>query len=216
MADKRWNIGGTLAPPRFLVFIGIAVIGIPVGISLLGWREGVMAGFDLAALVFLVICWPLICSEAAAMRRAARRNDANRALLLAITAFTVLAVLVSVASELSQKGAPKPPAVAAIVATLVLSWIFSNIMYALHYAHLWYGDTDGDGADRRGLDFPETDEPDYWDFIYFAFCLGMCFQTSDVEMTSGRLRRVATGHCLLAFVFNLGVLAFTINVLGGG
>ena len=215
MADTRKTIGGTLAPPPFLAFLGIAIVAVPAGISLLGWRQGVMAGFDLAALVFLIICWPLIHSEADAMRRAARRNDANRALLLGITGFVMLAVLVSVASELSQKGSPKPPVVAAIVGTLVLSWVFSNITYALHYAHLFYDD-DADGNDSGGLDFPKTEEPDYWDFVYFAFCLGMCFQTSDVSMTSGRMRRVATTHCLLAFVFNLGVLAFTINVLGGG
>ena len=67
-----------------------------------------------------------------------------------------------------------------------------------------------------GLRFPEDDKPDYWDFIYYAFCLGMTFQTSDVSVTDSRFRRVSTGHCLAAFVFNLGVIAFTINVLGGG
>lgn len=214
MAGTHMTIGGTLAPPRFLVFLGVAMVSVPAGIAVLGWREGVMAGFDLASLVFLAICWPLVRSEAEAMRRAARRNDANRALLLGITGFVMLAVLVSVASELARKGGPKPMAIAAIVGTLVLSWVFSNIVYALHYAHLFYSD-DANGNDSGGLDFPKTEEPDYWDFIYFAFCLGMCFQTSDVEMTSGRIRRVATGHCLIAFVFNLGVLAFTINVLGG-
>ena len=63
---------------------------------------------------------------------------------------------------------------------------------------------------------PGTDEPDYWDFVYFAFTLGMTFQTSDVSITDRRIRRVVLGHSLAAFVFNLGVLAFTINVLGGG
>ena len=210
------GIGGRLAPPRFLAFVGVALIGIPTGWSFLGWRLGIMAGFDAAALLFLALCWPLIHSQADAMRIQACRNDANRALLLGVSAFVTLAVLVSIASELSQKGAPKPLEVIAIVGTLVLSWVFANIVYALHYAHLFYGDANGDGSDNKGLDFPKTEEPDYWDFIYFAFCLGMCFQTSDTEMTDGRMRRVATGHCLLAFVFNLGVLAFTINVLGGG
>ncbi|RYD60406.1 MAG: DUF1345 domain-containing protein, partial [Sphingomonadales bacterium] len=100
-----------------------------------------------------------------------------------------------------------------IVGTLLLCWTFSNAIYTLHYAHLFY--TDCGGRDSGGLTFPDTPEPDYWDFVYFAFCLGMTFQTSDVEVTQGRLRRPVTLHCLAAFVFNLGVVAFTINVLGG-
>ena len=216
MAGEVKGVGGVLAPPRFLLFMGVAIVAVPLGIAILGWRLGTMAGFDLAAIVFLGACWPLLHSEADAMRQAANRNDANRALLLGLSAFVMLTVLVSIAAELTQKGSPKPQAVVAIVATLVLSWVFTNIVYALHYAHLFYCDADNDGKDDGGLDFPGTKEPDYWDFIYFAFCLGMCFQTSDTAMTDGRMRRVATGHCLLAFVFNLGVLAFTINVLGGG
>ena len=88
--------------------------------------------------------------------------------------------------------------------------------------HVAKGDTvrvvrgDDKGKDSGGLDFPECKEPDYWDFVYFSFTLGMTFQTSDVDMTSRKMRRVTIGHCLAAFVFNIGVLAFTINVLGGG
>ena len=88
------------------------------------------------------------------------------------------------------------------------------MIYTLHYAHLFY--REGARGDSGGLEFPRTPEPDYWDFIYFAFCLGMTFQTSDVTVTDGRLRRAVTAHCMAAFVFNLGIIAFTINVLGGG
>jgi len=216
MADGRRHIGSVVAPPRFLAFLGAVAAGVPAGIAFLGWREGVMAGFDAAAVLFLLLYAPLLGYRADRMRAIAVRNDANRVLLLIVSAVVVLAVLVSVASELSQKGAPHPPVVLLIVSTLALAWVFSNITYALHYAHIYYGDANGDGSDNGGLEFPKTDEPDYWDFIYFAFCLGMCFQTSDVDMTRGIMRRIATAHCLLAFVFNLGVLAFTINVLGGG
>ena len=71
------------------------------------------------------------------------------------------------------------------------------------------------GTTARGSTFPKCDEPDYWDFLYFSYTLGMTFQTSDVDITSRHIRKVVVGHCLAAFVFNLGVLAFTINVLGG-
>ena len=69
-------------------------------------------------------------------------------------------------------------------------------------------------SDAKGIDFPSCDEPDYWDFAYFAFTLGMTFQTSDVQIPSRRVRKAALGQCMAAFVFNIGVLAFTINVLG--
>ena len=216
MAETTRGLGNRIAPPRFLAFLAIELIATPIGISLLGWHAGPMAGFDLAALVFLALVSPLLGHEAKQMRLAAKRNDANRFGLLVITGVVMLTVLVSVAAELTQKGAPKPPVVVLIVATLALAWVFSNTIFTLHYAHLFYS-ADGDEAgDSGGLDFPKTGEPDYWDFVYFSFCLGMTFQTSDVEMTDGRFRRVATAHCLLAFVFNLGILAFTINVLGGG
>ena len=95
-----------------------------------------------------------------------------------------------------------------VVATLALSWLFSNTVYALHYAHIYYiKDDDGEG-DHKGVAIPNADEPDYWDFLYFAYTLGMTFQTSDVEICSRHIRRVVTFHCLLAFVFNIGVIAF--------
>jgi uncharacterized membrane protein len=123
-------------------------------------------------------------------------------------------VQASVASEPMHQGRPKPSIVPLIVGTLSLAWLFSNVVYALHYAHVFYSGIDG--KDARGIEFPKTDEPDYWDFLYFSTCLGMTFQVSDMNITSGRVRRVVMFHCLAAFVFNLGILAFTINVLGGG
>ena len=69
---------------------------------------------------------------------------------------------------------------------------------------LFYGDDDGDGADDGGLDIPDTKTPDYWDFAYFSFTLGMTFQTSDTQITGATMRRVALGHSMLAFVFNIG------------
>jgi uncharacterized membrane protein len=193
----------------------VAMVGVYPGIMFLGWRLGTMIGFDIAAAIFLLSCIPLLFYRAEDMRAAAKGNDANRPMLLAITIAVSLAVLVAVAAELSQKGALKPLVILLVVVTLALAWLFSNTIYALHYAHMFYL-SQGAGKDCGGLEFPETPEPDYWDFIYYAFCLGMTFQTSDVSVVDGRFRRVSTAHCLAAFVFNLGVIAFTINVLGGG
>ena len=209
------HLGKRLAPPRFVLFIIVFLAGLAAGIPALGWGRGAMAAFDLAATVFLVAIATLLKrNEAAQIRRVAVANDANRVLLLAITALIMLIVLVAVHGEL--KGKNDSVAILLVIATLVLAWLFSNVMYALHYAHLFYQpDDDGEG-DQGGLEFPKTEEPDYWDFAYFSFTLGMTFQTSDVDISGRGMRRVVIGQCLAAFVFNLGVLAFTINVLGGG
>lgn len=214
MQKKTWRLGNRIAPPRFLTFLVLMVVATPIGIAALGWAEGSMAAFDIAAITFFVLVSSLLNHEADRMRKSAKANDANRAGLLIITGIVSLVVLAAVASELTQGEKPKPPEVLLIVGTLVLSWLFSSVIYALHYAHMFYGANKG--KDAGGVNFPGTNEPDYWDFLYFATCLSMTFQVSDMSITSRGMRRVVMFHCLAAFVFNLGIIAFTINVLGGG
>lgn len=210
---------GLIAPWRFELFVVILVFVGGLVRVWLGWAESFMLGFDLAAIGFMFALIPLLCGklpEANEMREAARRNDANRLLLLLITAVVSMAVLVAVAFELSAVGEnPQPiiPPVPLAIVTLSLAWLFSNLIYALHYAHLFYTKS-AEGGDVGGLIFKETSEPDYWDFVYFSFILGMTFQTSDVDITTRHIRRVVLFHSLAAFVFNLGILGFTINVLG--
>lgn len=206
-------LGSRIAPPRFLMFCGVLAIGLATLIPLLGMARGAMAAFDIAAALFLGSLAPLLGHDTKTMRKNARDNDANRVLLLAISVVVTLVILVAVASELHSKASTAT--IALVIGTLVIAWLFSNTIYVLHYAHLFYlGDERG--KDRGGITFPDCPAPDYWDFIYFSFTLGMTFQTSDVEIGSSRIRRVVIGHCLAAFVFNIGVLAFTINVIGGG
>lgn len=213
--QQKRGIGNLIAPPRFLFFLAVTGITAWFAIPAFGWRFGTMVAFDLGSALFLVACLPMLRHESGAMRASARRNDANRVLLLLLSTAVSLAVLAAVASELMQGQAPHPPTLILIISTLILSWIFSNWVYSVHYAHLFYSSPAKTGGDKGGLEFPGTPEPDYWDFIYFGFCLGMTFQTSDVTVTAGGIRKVVTLHCLAAFVFNLGVIAFTINVLGG-
>jgi uncharacterized membrane protein len=209
------GIGNVIAPPRFLFFLTVALITAWFAIPAFGWRFGTMVAFDLGAVLFLLACLPMLGNESDQMRDSARRNDANRVMLLLLSTAVSLAVLAAVASELMQGETPHLPTLILIIGTLILSWIFSNWIYSVHYAHLFYSSDPETGGDKGGLEFPGTPEPDYWDCIYFGFCLGMTFQTSDVSVTSGGIRKVVTLHCLAAFVFNLGVIAFTINVLGG-
>lgn len=206
-------IGNLIAPTRFLLFIAATAVALFFAIPALGLRTGVMIGFDAGASIFLLSVLPLLRHRSDDMRRSASRNDANRLLLLFLTLAVSLVVFVAIASILMEGATPDMRSIALIVGTIILCWVFSNTVYTLHYAHLYY--RAGDGGDAGGLQFPEEPEPDYWDFVYFAFCLGMTFQTSDVSITDRGIRKVVTLHCLAAFVFNLGIVAFTINVLGG-
>jgi uncharacterized membrane protein len=216
------KIKSSILPWRFGLFL--LLLASMAGFALiLPWQQAIMAGFDLAALGFFVTLPPLFACDTATMREHSKENEANRFVALVITTIVMLAVLVSVATVLAGKGRESPLDIAFIVSTLAAAWLFSNTVFALHYAHLFYvADQHGNKAgakaakDCGGVDFPLTSEPEYWDFIYFAFTLGMTFQTSDVEITLVHWRRVVTFHCLAAFVFNLGVLAFSINVLSGG
>jgi uncharacterized membrane protein len=213
MAKPR-TIGNRIAPPRFLAFIAVLILGVPLGRALLGnWALGAMAGFDIAAIAFLASCLPLLSTgEARVIRDHAQANDANRIGLLVITGVVTAILLIAIAAEAVGKN-PQPLTKTLIIVTLALAWLFSNSVYALHYAHLVYMHPD---VGCVGLEFPHTKHPVYWDFVYFAFTCGMAFATSDVVVTGSHLRKIVTIHCLAAFAFNIGVIAFTINVLGSG
>lgn len=211
------GLGGWLAPPRFLMFLvlfplaTLAWHGLGHGLS-----DSLDLGFDCAALVFLASLLPLflVHCDSAAMRAQAARNDANRLLVLAITSTLTVVIMAAIAGELPHVAHGGPVVLVKLIATLMLTWFFANVTYALHYAHLYYT-ADAAGNDARGLEFPGGADPDYLDFVYFAFTLGMTFQTADVGMTGRPIRRIAILHAFAAFVFNIGVIAFTINAIGG-
>lgn len=204
-----------VASVRFAVFLA-TFVGVALSAAgFVGTLRCILVGFDAAALIFVGSTIPVLrAPSAAVVRRHARENDADRAMLLIITVSVMLVVLATVAWILADRDSMKWSTIVLVVATLGLSWVFSNIVYALHYAHLYYVDRHHAGADDRGLKFPSTEEPVYADFVYFAFTIGMTFQTSDVEICTARMRQVVTYHALAAFVFNIGVLAFAINVVG--
>lgn len=211
MARLLRFLGRKVAPPRFLLFL-LALAGFGLWLAMRGVAPATafILGFDGAALLFLLACAPLLAPHRAeAIRRHAIANDVNRPMLLAVTAVVVVAILAALVGLLPH--AHMPVQKAGIVVTLLLGWLFANTVYAIHYAHLYYR-----GATSGGLAFPGDDPPDYVDFIYFAFTLGMTFQTSDVVVNSRDFRRIVTLHSFSAFVFNLGVVAFVINVLGSG
>lgn len=211
------TIGNRLAPAKFIAFVVLLVLAAPAAAYALHhysadpWREaaakGFLAAFDLAAAMFLLASLHLLkVHNQATMKQHAAENDANRTMLLVVTVIISLAVLVAVAVMIDQEPGMKTKAL--IVGTLLTAWLFGNTIFALHYAHLV-------ATKGGGIDFPGDEKPGYADFAYFSFTLGMTFQTSDVSIADRGIRNVVTAHCLVAFVFNLGILAFTINVLGG-
>ena len=213
MAKPR-TIGNMIAPWRFIMFVAILVVGSIIAAAVMRNASlGIMAGFDVAAVAFLISCKAVLSTrEEASIRRHAADNDANRVGLLVITGIVVIVLLVAIAAEAVGRN-PQPLTRMLIIVTLALAWLFSNMIYAFHYAHMAYKSS---GSDCDGFDFPGTPKPVYWDFVYFAFTCGMAFATSDVQITQERVRKVVTAHCLAAFAFNIGALAFTINVLASG
>lgn len=216
MAGGGAGLGNRLAPPRFVLFLMLLVAGFCGFWQLAGASGPVDAaamGFDLAALIFLVSLVPLLRdADVATIRDHAAANDANRVLVLVITTVVTTVVMAAIAGELPRASAGDPVAMVKLIGTLILAWLFANTVYALHYAHIYYSSRDG--GDNRGIDFPGGEDPDYIDFLYFSFTLGMTFQTSDAQITGRAIRRIATLHSFAAFIFNLGVVAFTINALG--
>ena len=211
---KPRTIGNMIAPPRFLLFMGVLIVAFPFAAhGFHRWALGAMAAFDVASLLFLISCVPLLGTrEARVIREHAEQNDANRLLLLVITGIVMAVLLTAIAAEAVGHN-PQPFTKGLIISTLALAWLFSNTVYAFHYAHLAYMHPT---VGCIGLEFPRTTHPIYWDFIYFSFTCGMAFATSDVVITETHMRKTVAIHCLAAFAFNIGVLAFTINVLGSG
>lgn len=220
MSDRASSgrLGNRIAPVPFVAFALVLVLATVVGWALGGMRgeQALIVAFDLAVLVFMAMIWPLHRDHtAAAMRLHAAANDANRTLLLSAAALASLMVFVAMLAELPLAREGAIAARVVLIATMALTWLFLNLVYMLHYAHMFYAARPDGKGDCGGFSFHGTSTPDYADFFYFALTAGMSFAASDVDVTSKAVRKVVVMQCLLAFAFNIGALAFTINVLAG-
>jgi uncharacterized membrane protein len=197
-----------------------AIIGIAVLLSTLAvpWRTPtrLLVAWDIGVGFYLVVTYQIMArAPVSRIRWRARVQDEGAMALLVLTAASAVASLAAVLAELGA--APAAPGgsswteVALATVTILLSWIFMHTMFALHYAHEFYGE----GRDTKvgGLQFPGTDEPDYWDFLYFSLVIAMTSQVSDVQIASRSIRRLATIHGVIAFFFNLTILALTVNMV---
>ena len=176
-----------------------------------------VAGWDVTALVLLGFSWWTIwhaSPEATQFRCAGEDPGRNAvygvALLASAVSLFAAAVLARQAKGISS--AEHDVLVLLCFGAVVLSWGLTHTLLTLRYAHLYYREDD-EGV--GGVEFPGESSPSYFDFAYFAFTIGMCFQVSDTTMTSSQIRRTALGHALLSFAYNTVVLAFTLNLVFG-
>ena len=173
-----------------------------------------LIGWHVTAVVLLVWIWAGIgrCDPAATKADATRQDDSRPTTFLLVVAAS-LASLVGVALALvkakDESGTMVVWLTAAAIVTVVLSWALVHTIFVLRYAHLYYLAPEG------GVDFPSHEDPDFVDFAYLSFTIGMTFQVSDTDLSARDVRRVALRHALISYLFGAVIVAVTINVIAG-
>jgi uncharacterized membrane protein len=196
-----------------------AVIGVAAAVLMpWTWRlpTRLLSGWDIGVLVYLVMTHTSIFrASVERIRRRASEQDEGAFIILLLTIAAAIASLVAIVFELGgvkeASSAAVTNRVLLVTATILLSWAFVQTIFAIHYAHEYYGQR-RDGK-IGGLKFPGDDDPDYRDFLYFSLVIAMTSQVSDVAITSRAIRQVVSMHAVLAFFFNLTILALTVNMI---
>jgi uncharacterized membrane protein len=175
--------------------------------ALIGWDGGIIC--FLCAMFFVVM--PDV--DIARMKRRAIEHDEGGHLILLMTILASVASVGALIAELSEAKTNPEGGWRVVLAagTVVLSWLFVQIVFAVHYAHVYYL-AEENGEPKGGLEFGVAGEPDYWDFVHFAVVLGTASQTADIVFTSKQMRRIGTVHTIVAFGFNTAILATMINL----
>ncbi len=197
---------GTLGLPAALERVSSASLRVA-----LSWDVGV-AVYLLQALAMM---WR---HDMERIRARARLIDIRLIEIVAIVglaaAFSVFSVAKVLAEARGLVAGERAAHVAVAALTVFLSWVSMHVIYAVHYAHIYYDPAERSKADkvRGGLDFPGQAEPDYWDFVYFSFVIGMTCQVSDVQITARDMRHLATAQGIIAFFYNAMVVALAVSV----
>ena len=191
--------------------VGAVVMGVEVG-----WKFAAIVGWDVMALVVVVSTWVVTwpCDAAATAKLAAREDPARPVadlLLIGASVASLVGVGFIVVAGANSKGVGKGLLVSFAIATVVVSWAVVHMTYMLRYARLFYGGTQG------GLDFHQQpdDSPQYSDFAYLAFTVGMTFQVSDTEVNATVIRATILRHALLSYLFGVVIIAVMINLVAG-
>jgi uncharacterized membrane protein len=199
---------------RLLISVAIGV-AVTLALAVTDWRLAtrVLIGWDVGIGFYLISTYLLVSRSTVneIRRRAAIQDEGAAALLVLVPAAAIASLAAIVVEVANPESAAGWANLAFGMGTIVLSWLFLHIVFALHYAHEYYGERSDDQS--GGLKFPGQQGPDYWDFVYFSFVIAMTSQVSDVAITSKVIRRVATVHGVLSFFFNVSVLALTVNMV---
>jgi len=210
---RRWWKPLRIMRVRWRLFLAVLVALVVFALLPSDWRliNRVLIGWDGGVVLYLMLAVELaIGTDTNHIRRRSVLYDEGR---VAIPVLTVTAALASIGAIFVQlTTAPAGHHFLNLLfagVTILLSWTFIQLIFAFHYAHEFYAEHRGQAG---GLGFPGNRAPNYWDFLYFAFVIGMTSQVSDVTVKSRALRRTVTAHSLLSFIFNLMLLALAINL----
>jgi uncharacterized membrane protein len=190
-------------------FIALAAGALSLLVMPDAWRLAtrLLVAWDVFAILYLAFAYATVFSfNADHVRRQAKLQDDGRFIILAMTGIGAFASLAAIILELGVTPRQTPQLVLA-VATIALTWSAIHTTFALHYAHDYYR-----GTKAGGLTFPGEAKPDYWDFVYFSFVIGMTAQVSDVGITDRLIRRTATAHGIVSFIFNTALVALMVNI----
>jgi uncharacterized membrane protein len=198
------------ARPRTFIAIAIACLAYFLLPGTLRLVTRLLLGWDIFIAIYLALVYTMMLrSGHQHIRRNAALQDDGRFLILLVTALGAFASIAAIVFELGASQRSVPELTLATV-TIALSWAAVHTTFALHYAHDYYR-----GAKPGGLQFPSGDEhdhADYWDFVYFSFVIGMTAQVSDVGITDKTIRRTATAHGIISFVYNTALVALMVNI----
>lgn len=201
--------------PRLFISAAIGLATVAFLFATCDWRAStkLLTGWNIGIALYLALAVQMMArSDVHRMKRRAASQDEGALALLGLTVAAAAASIAAIVAELGTADGAKREAAQLILATvtILLSWGFIHSIFALHYAHEYYGE--GRDHAKGGMMFPQDNEPDYWDFCYFSFTVGMCAQTSDVNVTSKAMRRIALVHSIVSFLFNVALLALTVNI----
>jgi uncharacterized membrane protein len=201
-----------IARPRLFVAAAIAIV-IPVfAPPEWGTTSRLLAGWDTGVVFYIASVSQLFARGGVDyMRRRAASEDEGRFAILVLTAIASLTSLGTIVALLgnSHAGDRHPAQLVLAIATILLSWGFIHIIFALHYANEYYG---AESRKQVGMIFPKDQDPDFWDFLYFSFVIGMTSQVSDVAVASKPVRRTVLAHGIISFLFNVTLLALVVNI----
>jgi uncharacterized membrane protein len=202
------------ARPRLFVSLAIGIAAAVILHFVTTWQPAftLLVSWDISVALYLAFAFYLMASaNVHHMRSQARLQDEGQFMILVLVGVAALASMAAIFALLSTSHGKERYASDIILATvtILLSWAFTHTMFALHYAHEFHDEGKGGG----GMQFPgDTPEPDYWDFMYFSFVVGMCAQVSDVTVSSHTIRRTVLAHSIISFIFNAALLALTVNI----